>query len=234
MARIIRRRVFLGGKARKRKLRGLLFAGSASVPAPAAGTPNKDFFTVTKRKRPKKKKRPLRRAHQKQQDLLLRLLFLQSHPSSVLVPEVEKTLLPSAEATLTNAGLGWHITFVPSLTPFDVVIQQTPIAGTPVAIGTVVDLLVSSGSVILPNELNKAIDIAVAELLALGLFPQVTQKPTTKVLPGLVTKQVPGPGQRLLVGQPVFLEVSVQPPPGAADNLLPSLSDIVNVVTVVQ
>jgi beta-lactam-binding protein with PASTA domain len=135
---------------------------------------------------------------------------------------------------LANAGLGWHVTYVPSLTPFNIVIQQTPVHGTSVAIGTVVDLLVSSGSVILPNELNKAVDIAVAELLALGLFPQITQKPTTKVPPGLVTKQVPGPGQRLLVGQPVFLEVSVQPLAGAEDNLLPSLNDIVNVVTVVQ
>ena len=233
MARIIRRRVFLRGKARRRKLQLLHIA---TVPGPPpAGIPNKDFYTLTKRRPYKKKKKLIRRGHKRRQRQLLQLLFLASKPSSVLVPDVRNTLLPSAEATLTNKGLGWHITFAPSLLyPFDIVISQSPLPTTSVAIGTVVELLVSSGSVVLPNELNKPIDVATAALVALGLLPQITQKPTDKVAPGLVTKQIPGPAQNVLVGSVVFLEVSAEPPLGATRSQLPSLNDIVNVVTVVQ
>ncbi len=155
MARIIRRRIYLGGTKRRRKL--LLRLQLTQMPPPTAQAPNSDFFFL-----PKKRKHPLRirKIHRRgrHSKRLLQDLYLQSRPNTVICPSVVNILLASAEAVLSIAGLGFTITVEPSLIiPANVVISQSPAAGTPVAVGTAIALVVSSGWATIPSEVGNDI-----------------------------------------------------------------------------
>lgn len=231
MARIVRQRTYLSGKKRKRQAK-LTFIATAVPAPPPAGVPNKDFLGLTRKRSNPQKKHKVDRRHRKRQRKQLLLSWLQSRPTSTLVPEVEFILLASAQAILTTAGLSYHVTFKPSLLyPVNTVTKQTPPRNTQVALGTVIQLEVSSGAALVPQEIGRRIEDALVDLIALGLLPQVSLRATTKSDPGLVLDQQPPKGDKVLVGSIIYLTVSIKPPPGAARAELPSTGDIVNVVT---
>ncbi len=229
MARIIRRRIYLGGTKRRRKL--LLRLQLTQMPPPTAQAPNSDFFFL-----PKKRKHPLRirKIHRRgrHSKRLLQDLYLQSRPNTVICPSVVNILLASAEAVLSIAGLGFTITVEPSLIiPANVVISQSPAAGTPVAVGTAIALVVSSGWATIPSEVGNDISQAIADSVALGLIPRTNPKPTSQASPGTVLQQLPFTGDKVLVGSIIFFTYAIAPPPGAPRSELPSTGDIVNVIT---
>jgi beta-lactam-binding protein with PASTA domain len=167
--------------------------------------------------------------------LLNELLNLRSRPSSVTVPNVTNIALTSAESVLHNAGLLDNTIYQPSLT---IAAGQSFIRTLRLAsrLRTALQSTSSSaaGAALVPNEIGRQIALALADVLALGLLPRVSQIPSFSAPPGTVVKQEPLPGDRVLIGSPVFFTVVIAPLPGAVRSLLPSTEDIVNVVTIIQ
>jgi hypothetical protein len=235
MRKIVRRRVILPAARKRQQEKAARVFLSLIPPPPPAQAPNKDFYTLIHKKPRVRKKRFLNRRRAKRARLLNELLNLRSRPSSVTVPNVTNIALTSAESVLHNAGLLDNTIYQPSLTiAAGTVIHQDPAAGIPVAYGTTVNLIVSSGAALVPNEIGRQIALALADVLALGLLPRVSQIPSFSAPPGTVVKQEPLPGDRVLIGSPVFFTVVIAPLPGAVRSLLPSTEDIVNVVTIIQ
>lgn len=231
MAKIVRKRVYLSnGAKRNRKLFRTLLS-TLPVPPPAQA-PNVDFYKLPGRSKNPQKAAKIRRGAKRKQRQLLRGLYLNARPSTVVLPNVQGILLPSAQSVLTNAGLGFQVQYTPSLVyPFNTVIFQTPIPGVSVAVGTIIKLLVSSGAATVPQEIGRQIALAVADVVALGLLPQVTFRASLTAVPGVVLDQTPRVGAKVLIGSPIFFTVAALPPPGAARAQLPSTGDIVRVIT---
>lgn len=93
------------------------------------------------------------------------------------------------------------------------VLATSPPAGTPMAYGARVDLLVagerSGERVVVPRLVGLKREDALFLLNAAGLLPQVEEVPSGAP-EGLVLAQVPGPGEAVLPGSPVRLRVAVQ------------------------
>lgn len=232
---VIRRRVILPGIAKRNRKRTARLLLQSIPPPPPALAPDNDFITVLKRRRRPKKKIRISHRRQRRMRLLNELLNLRSRPSSVTTPNVVGIILTSAQSVLHNAGLLDNDIFQPSLTiPANTVIHQDPNAGTPIAYGSTVNLVVSSGAATVPLEIGNQVAQAIADTIALGLLPRISDIPTNSVPPGTVIKQEPGAGERVLIGSPIFFTVAISPLPGADRNQLPSTEDIVSVTTIVQ
>jgi hypothetical protein len=110
--------------------------------------------------------------------------------------------------TITNAASG--------TVPAGSVISQNPMAGTQVAPGSAVDLVISSGPppVVVPDVVGQtqalATNIIIATNLAVGTITHVGSE---TVPLGVVISQDPAAGTEVPVGSPVNLIVSSGPPP---------------------
>lgn len=229
MRKVRRNPVFIKRQNRK-ALRALLL--QSMPPTPAAQVANKDFYTLTQKHKhaPFSATHNLRRKRIKFRARLLGLLNLVGRVSKINVPNVEQILLSSALSVLGNDGLTARATFVSSLQyPFGIVISQAPVAGTSVAAGSNVQLLVSSGFALMPDLINQSIDTGAITLASLGLVPDITNQPRTDATPGTIVKQEPAAGSPLLLGSSVFLVVATAPPGQVGRAQLPPASDIVSV-----
>lgn len=206
-----------------------------SMPAVQVPSSNRDFFTFIKKRRPPHKiQHKLHRTSHRTRKRL-QLLALLHIPAEIAAPNVVNILLASAISVLGNDGLLVEYTFKSSLTvATNVVISQSPTAGTPVGVGSLVQLVVSSGSAAMPNLINQTLATALAEATGLGLTLDVTQEPRTDVLPGIVVRQEPNAGQPLLIGSTAYITVSIAPLPTLLRAQLPSGSDLIAVTVTVQ
>ena len=134
------------------------------------------------------------------------------------VPAVTGLTQTNAQDAITTAGLDvGTVTQASSATvPPGSVISQNPAAGTSVAAGTAVDLVISSGppnvnvpAVTLITQAN-AQDAITAAGLVVG---KVTQTNSTTVPPGSVISQNPAAGASVAPGSAVNLAISSGPPP---------------------
>jgi beta-lactam-binding protein with PASTA domain len=127
-------------------------------------------------------------------------------PDGVRVPEVVGLDAAEAHLRLMAAGLAAMPRYreAPGA-PIDVVLEQRPDAGTPVAAGSRVriDLPVA---VDVPDVTNRRLDEAQALLSAAGLRPAVSGPPG-----GVVGVQRPGPGERVARGSVVELTLGTNP-----------------------
>lgn len=135
----------------------------------------------------------------------------------LLVPDLENQTLAAATTLLSNAGLalGSQTQETSATVPAGSVIRHSPVAGTEVAPGSSVNLVLSSGPPpgTVPNVVGLTQAAATTAItnasLALGA---VTQQSSSSVAAGNVISQSVAPGQVLAAGSTVDLVVSSGPP----------------------
>ncbi|HVD94174.1 MAG TPA: PASTA domain-containing protein, partial [Vicinamibacterales bacterium] len=136
-----------------------------------------------------------------------------TQPTQVAAPAVAGLTQTAATTAITNAGLtlGAVTTASSATVPAGSVISQSPIAGTLVATGSAISLVVSSGPsvVVVPNVVNSTQAAATTAITAAGLtVGAVTTASSTTVPSGSVISQSPIAGAQVAPGSTVALVVS--------------------------
>ena len=137
-------------------------------------------------------------------------------PARVTVPNVVGRTQTEARTTITSVGLAvGAITqeHSPSI-PVGSVIRQDPAAGTEVASGTAVDLVISLGPrlVATPKVVGMTQEAAEATIVAAGLsVGMLSEGFSASVSPGDVLEQVPDAGREVAEGTSVHLVISLGP-----------------------
>jgi beta-lactam-binding protein with PASTA domain/subtilisin family serine protease len=151
-------------------------------------------------------------------------LVVSSGPPLVAVPNVVAMTQADAATAITNAGLVvGAITNASSTTaPAGSVMSENPTAGTQVAIGSAVALVVSSGPfVAVPNVVNMTQAAATTAIMNAGLaVGAITNASSTTVPAGSVISENPMAGTQVAVGSAVALMVSSGPPLVAVPNVV--------------
>jgi beta-lactam-binding protein with PASTA domain len=141
-------------------------------------------------------------------------LVVSAGPAAVSVPNVVNLTQTAATAAITNAGLvvGTVTTAASSTVAAGSVVSQTPAAGTPVAPGSAVNLVVSTGPVSVPNVVNSTQTAATTAITNAGLvLGTVTTAASLTVPAGSVISQTPTAGTPVAPGSAVNLVVSTGP-----------------------
>jgi serine/threonine-protein kinase len=132
----------------------------------------------------------------------------------VQVPDLTNQSLPDAKAELLRNKLTLGTT-----TPQDsslaanTVLSQTPKAGTTIASGTAVNVVVASGNGTVPDVRNLPLDEAEQALTTAGFNFQEVDQASSTLSAGYVINQLPGHDSQAKTGTVVKLFVAVAPPP---------------------
>ena len=138
--------------------------------------------------------------------------------ANVPVPDVAGMTTAAGSNALTAAGFTVGTTQeIDSLLPAGQIIRTTPLAGTAVAPGSAVNLVVSNGgaaTVAVPNVLGDTQAVAVAAINAANLTPTVVTQPVAAGSPtiGTVLNTSPAPGAMVAINSTVTLTVAVVEP----------------------
>lgn len=141
-------------------------------------------------------------------------------PQGVEVPDVTGSSVSKAKSDLEAVGLTWRVTEVhDDEVPKDVVIAQSPQAGTRVDEGAEVALTVSLGpppaaNVTVPDVVGMTSDQARQALEDAGLTVKIVQGYSDTAPEGEVAAQSPAAGSDVAPGTQVLLAVSLGPVPG--------------------
>jgi len=143
-------------------------------------------------------------------------LTVSSGPCNAIVPDVVGQPQAAAEAAIDAAGLalGTVTTQCDDTVPAGSVISQTPAGGTPVTLGSAVDLVVSSGPcpVPVPDVTGQTESAAAAAITGAGLaVGTVTTQCSDTVPAGSVISQNPVAGTSVESGSAVDLVISSGP-----------------------
>ncbi len=92
------------------------------------------------------------------------------------------------------------------------VLSSSPAAGTQVAGGSDVDLVLASGQNTVPAVVGETVDVASQQLTEAG-FVVATEDVPSEEAPGTVIDQGDTANQRRAIGQTITLSVAVEPPP---------------------
>ena len=132
-------------------------------------------------------------------------------PSSVKVPDVSKETQESAKSDLENAGfvVGSIYTENSASVPKDSVTRTDPAAGESAKQGSKVDIYISTGMTVVPDNLTgTSQSSAQQQLSALGFQVVVQQESSDTVASGLVTRTDPAAGEVVAQGAQIILYVS--------------------------
>jgi beta-lactam-binding protein with PASTA domain len=145
-------------------------------------------------------------------------LVVSTGPGKVAVPNVVGLTQAAATTAITNAGLvlGTVTTASSSTVPAGSVISESPIAGTMVAPGSSVNLVVSTGpaKVAVPNVVGLTQAAATTAITNAGLvLGTVTTASSSTVPAGSVISESPIAGTQVSVGSAVNLVTSTGVPP---------------------
>ena len=139
-------------------------------------------------------------------------LVVSTGPCPVPVPDVVGLDQPSAEAALVDEGfvVGEVLFQCSDTVPVDLVASQNPPAATEVQPGTVVDLIISTGTCVVPDQTGMNQEEAEQALTDMGLaVGDITYEYSDTVPAGTVIGQDPPPGTEVPPGTPVNLVVSL-------------------------
>src|SRR5205807_70838 len=137
-------------------------------------------------------------------------------PPTVLVPNVVGQMQAAATSAISGAGLTVGTVTMQSSTTVAAgsVISESPTAGTMVAVGSAVSLVVSSGpaQVAVPNVVGQMQAAAASAITGAGLtVGAVTQQSSSTVAAGSVISESPAAGTKVASGSAVSLVVSSGP-----------------------
>ncbi|MGZ8665970.1 MAG: Stk1 family PASTA domain-containing Ser/Thr kinase [Solirubrobacterales bacterium] len=133
-----------------------------------------------------------------------------SGPRLVTVPAVVGRSSDAAKQAIAGRGLNYSVTFQQSQKPAGKVLSQSPDAGTRVAVGDTVSIVVSEGvqKVSVPNVIGDLRSTAVSKLRGAGFAVAVNLQDTSvPAQDGRVTDQFPAPGSKLAKGDEVTIFV---------------------------
>ena len=142
-------------------------------------------------------------------------------PASVSVPNVVGATQAAASSSITGAGLtlGTVTQQASATVASGSVISETPGAGTSVAVGSSVNLVVSTGpaGVAVPNVVGSSQAAATTSITGANLMlGTVTQQTSSTVASGDVISETPGAGTSVASGSSVNLVVSTGPATSSA------------------
>jgi len=147
------------------------------------------------------------------------ILNISEGPSSVKVPDsIPGKTEAAARDILRQVGLvGAPSTSTANsaTVPAGIVITSNPAPGQSVGVGTSVELIVSTGKVVVPELRGLARDEAEAALKGLGLVPSVMEAENSQVEPGKVTDQSDPANAAVDQGKTIGIVVAKAPPPPA-------------------
>ena len=106
--------------------------------------------------------------------------------------------------------------------PAGIVITTKPAPGQPVAVGSTVELVVSTGKVAVPQLIGLPLAEADGAVKALGLTLSVTEVENSQVEPGKVTAQSDAPEALVEQGKVIAVTVAKAPPPPPAPSPSPT------------
>ncbi|WP_461188399.1 Stk1 family PASTA domain-containing Ser/Thr kinase [Arthrobacter sp. Z4-13] len=145
------------------------------------------------------------------------VLNISEGPSAVKIPDA---LPGKTEAAARDMLRQIGLVGAPSTTtansatvPAGIVITTSPAPGQSVAVGTSVELVVSTGKVAVPELRGRTREEAEAALKELGLVPAVTEAENAQVEPGRVTDQSDAVNAAVEQGKTVTIVVAKAPPP---------------------
>ncbi len=141
-------------------------------------------------------------------------ITVSSGPKLVKVPVLVGAQREVAVQQLRSRGLAPAVTEEVSSSPAGEVIRQSPSAGTQVAPGSSVSIVVSKGAqkIAVPNVIGKQRSDAVSVLRAAGLTPVVQEQDTDVTSQvGRVTDQFPPPGSKVDASADVTIVIGKQP-----------------------
>jgi eukaryotic-like serine/threonine-protein kinase len=145
------------------------------------------------------------------------VLNVSEGPSAVMIPEsLPGKTEAAARDILRQSGLAGapSTTTANSATvPAGIVITTSPAPGQMVAVGTSVELVVSTGKVAVPELGGRTREEAEAALKELGLVPAVVEVENTQVEAGRVTAQSDPANAAVEQGKTVTIVVAKAPPP---------------------
>lgn len=145
------------------------------------------------------------------------ILNISEGPSSVKVPDsLPGKTEAAARDILRQAGLAGAPTTSTAnsaTVPAGIVITSNPAPGQSVGVGTSVELIVSTGKVVVPELRSLAREEAEAALKELGLVPSVVEAENSQVEPGRVTDQSDPANAAVVQGKTITIVVAKAPPP---------------------
>jgi hypothetical protein len=139
-----------------------------------------------------------------------------SNPVPVPVPNVVGFSQTAAANAIILAGLtvGSTTNALSATVPAGSIVSQNPTAGTPVAPGSAVALVVSLGGVLVPNVVGATQSSASSTLTNAQLtVGAISNQPSATVPAGSIVSQNPTAGTLVALGSSVALVVSMGPPP---------------------
>jgi len=132
-------------------------------------------------------------------------------PATVPVPDVVGQPAQDARTALEGEGFTVSVTEQPSAdVETGLVVSTNPAAGTEVAPGTSVEIVVSSGAddVVVPDLTAMTTDEATAAAEAAGLTIKIVEDPDNPDLEGVVVSQDPAPGSTVAGGSEISARLS--------------------------
>ncbi len=141
-------------------------------------------------------------------------ITVSSGPKLAKVPVLVGAQRAVAVQQLRDRGLVPSVSETASSSPAGEVIRQSPSAGTQVAPGSSVSIVVSKGAqkIAVPNVIGKQRSDAVSAIRAAGLVPVVQEQDTdVPSQVGRVTDQFPPPGSQVDAGADVTIVIGKQP-----------------------
>ena len=139
-----------------------------------------------------------------------------SGPRQVSVPAVVGRSSDAAKQAISGRGLNYSVSFEQSQKSSGTVLRQSPNAGTRVAVGDTVAIVVSQGvqKVKVPNVIGDLRSNAVSTLRGAGFSVTVNlQETSVPAQDGRVTDQFPAPGSAQTMGTEVTIFVAQLTPP---------------------
>lgn len=142
-------------------------------------------------------------------------LVISSGPNAVTVPPLAGMTVEEATAALKEAKLALGKTTKVDVNdqPKDKVVSSDPPAGKSLPPGTIVNINVATGLVVVPSLTGKTQDEASNALYALGLTPKTEYRQTSKATVGTVVDQGPAKDEKVAVGSVVTIYVAQKAPP---------------------
>jgi eukaryotic-like serine/threonine-protein kinase len=146
-------------------------------------------------------------------------LNISEGPSTVAIPaDLPGRTEAAARDVLRQKGLVGAPTTIMNNSPTvaaGIVITTRPAPGQPVAVGSVVELVVSTGKVAVPQLIGLPLAEADGAAKALGLRLSVTEVENSQVEPGRITAQSDAPEALVEQGKIIAVTVAKAPPPPA-------------------
>lgn len=153
-------------------------------------------------------------------------LNISDGPSAVAIPaDLPGRTEAAARDVLRQKGLVGAPTTIMNnspTVPAGIVITTKPAPGQPVAVGSTVELVVSTGKVALPQLIGLTLAEADAAVKALGLTLSVSEVENSQVEPGRVTAQGDSPEALVEQGKVIAVTVARAPAPPPAPSPSPS------------